>query len=204
MKYYAGSSFFKYSWDQVVTAFFQRYPNPRSKHVLTEDVLCRYVKDNKLISKKLYSKTNKLPRWGEMLVPGPKQICIVEESIVDPVAKTLTTYTHNIGYLRSVMTVEERCEYSIDTENRKCTAVKKEAWVTSSIYGFSHALQAFGVERFKKNTANAEKGFLHVLERLYGQDKMHDLSATERKLKETAKNATTKAKDMAAKAGIIQ
>ncbi|XP_070539859.1 PRELI domain-containing protein 1, mitochondrial-like [Ptychodera flava] len=204
MKYYTGFSFFKYSWDQVVSTFFQRYPNPRSKHVLTEDTICHYVKDKRLFTRKLYSKTNKLPRWGEIFVSGPKHIYIVEESIVDPIAKTLTTYTRNIGYLKTVMVVEEKCEYSLAEDNKKMTSIKREAWVSSGIYGFSQAISAFGVERYKKNACNSEKGLLYALERVHSPDKGKELTATERKLKETAKSASSKAKDMAAKAGIIQ
>ena len=36
--------------------------------------------------------------------------CLIEESIVDPINKTLTTYTRNITY-QKLMLVEEKCEY---------------------------------------------------------------------------------------------
>ena len=32
-----------FAWDQVVVAFWARYPNPYTTHVLTEDVLRREV-----------------------------------------------------------------------------------------------------------------------------------------------------------------
>lgn len=67
-----------------------------SKHVLSEDVLDRYVKDGKLHTVKLLTKTNALPRWGERFYKGPNYICVVEESVVDPVGKTFTTYSRNI------------------------------------------------------------------------------------------------------------
>ena len=71
-----------------------------SKHVLTEDVLSRYMEDNKLICRRLLTKTNKVPKWGEVLVGRDSQVLIIEESVVDPVQKTLTTYTRNIGLQR--------------------------------------------------------------------------------------------------------
>lgn len=200
-----GSAVFRYKWDQVVAAFFQRYPNPNSKHVLTEDTVSCCMKGNKLFTKKLYTKTNKLPRWGSIFVPGPKQVCIIEEAVVDPTEKKLTTYSRNVGYLSSVMVVEERCEYTLDSEDKKWTALKREAWVTSRIKGFSHAIQAFGIERFKKNCSNTVNGFKYVLERMYGQpEKLPDAASRDRILKGTAKKAHDKASKMAAKAGIIQ
>lgn len=44
--------------------------------------------------------------------------CIVEESVLDPEAKTLTTYTKNITYAK-LMAVEEKCVYSVHPTNRE-------------------------------------------------------------------------------------
>ena len=41
VKYFLGQSVQRSSWDQVLAAFWQRYPNPYSKHVLTEDIVHR-------------------------------------------------------------------------------------------------------------------------------------------------------------------
>lgn len=69
-----------------------------SSHVLTEDTLCREVtRDGKLHSKRLLTKTNRVPKWGERFFKA-KFVCIVEESIVDPKEKTIVTYTRNIGF----------------------------------------------------------------------------------------------------------
>lgn len=67
-----------------------------SKHVLTEDTLERFSCDGKLYSKRLLSKTNSVPKWGERFY-NAKSVKIIEESICDPVEKTLTTYTRNIA-----------------------------------------------------------------------------------------------------------
>jgi hypothetical protein len=68
-----------------------------SKHVLSEDILHREVIDSKLHSVRLFTKTNKLPKWGERFM-NSNDVKIVEESIVDPKKKTFVTYTRNIGY----------------------------------------------------------------------------------------------------------
>ena len=51
-KHHAEDTIYQFSWDTVVTAFWRRYPNPFSTHVLTEDVLERYREGNQLISKR--------------------------------------------------------------------------------------------------------------------------------------------------------
>ena len=70
-----------------------------SAHVLTEDTIEREVKNGKLHSKRLLSKTNPVPKWGERFY-NSKSVKIVEESIVDPKERTLTTYTRNIAFTK--------------------------------------------------------------------------------------------------------
>lgn len=64
---------------------------------MSEDVLHREVIENKLHSIRLFTKTNKLPKWGERFIHN-NDVKIVEESILDPSKKTLITYTRNVGY----------------------------------------------------------------------------------------------------------
>lgn len=170
MKYYSALSNFKFSWDQVSSAFPRRYPNPWSKHVLTEDVVSRCIEGTKLRTTKLISKTNRLPKWGEKFVSNPTG-CLVEESVIDPVNKTLTTYTRNITY-QKLMVVEEKCEYQKSTDSKDWTLCKKQAWITSHIYGFSRPIEAFGVERYKQNISKSKKGLEHVLEKMFNPEKL--------------------------------
>jgi len=200
MKFYTGNSQIKYSWDQVVTGFWQRYPNPYSSHVLTEDTVSQISRGSQLFSKKLLTKTNSLPRWGERFVPGPRYVCVLEESVVDPKSKTLTTYTRNIGYT-SIMMVEEKCIYRPSTENTDWTECHREAWISSSLYGFSYALQTFGYERFKKNASRSLKGFNFILTRLFGIEPMDHplLQIKAEQLKHKAKVATELASTIVAR-----
>lgn len=73
-----------------------------STHVLSEDTVCRRVIGSKLYSTRLLTKKNnyKLPHWAERFLPASKDICIVEESVIDRKNKTLTTYTRNIVMTR--------------------------------------------------------------------------------------------------------
>lgn len=75
-----------------------------SSHVLTEDTISREIRNGKLYSKRLLSKTNSLPKWGERF-HNAKSVKIVEESVVDPKEKTLTTYTRNIAFTKVMVSV---------------------------------------------------------------------------------------------------
>lgn len=70
-----------------------------SSHVLSEDTLFREMRGNQLYSRRLLTKTNRLPRWGEAFVKS-SQVSIVEESYINPTDRTITTYTRNVGYTR--------------------------------------------------------------------------------------------------------
>ncbi|XP_075774834.1 PRELI domain-containing protein 1, mitochondrial [Pelodiscus sinensis] len=193
-------------WDQVFAAFWQRYPNPYSKHVLTEDLVQREVTaDHKLLSRRLLTKTNRMPRWAERFFPAnaARLVYVLEDSIVDPQARTMTTYTRNINHAR-LMVVEERCVYSMNPENSGWTEVRREVWVSSSLFGVSRAVQEFGLARFKSNVAKSTKGFEYVLAKMQGEAPSKTLVETAKeateKAKETALAATEKAKDLASKA----
>ena len=74
--------------------------------------------------------------------------------------------------------------------------MKREACINSSVYGFSYALQKFGLERFKSNAAKSLKGFNIVLNRLYPAT--HDNSVHQTTNKEKLKNTAEAAKKLAA------
>ncbi|XP_042084452.1 PRELI domain containing 1b isoform X1 [Haplochromis burtoni] len=170
VKYFCSSTDIRSTWDHVVSAFWQRYPNPFSTHVLTEDVVYREVTaDHRLLSRRLLMKTNRLPRWAERLFPAgmSRSVYIIEDSIVDPVNKSLTTYTWNLNHT-TLMSVEERCVFQGSVEHPATTQLKREAWISSSIYGFSKPIQEFGLARFKSNQVKAMKGLEYALSNLQG------------------------------------
>ncbi|KAM8733019.1 PRELI domain containing 1a [Acanthopagrus latus] len=203
VKYFCCAGLLKSSWDQVCIAFWQRYPNPYSNHVLTEDIIFREVTPtNCLMSRRLLTKTSRGPRWMERYLP--KQMAssayIIEDSIVDPQKRTMTTLTWNISHAR-LMSVEERCEYRINPENSSWTEIKREAWISSNVYGLTRAVQEFGLARFKTSVTKTMKGFEYVLARMQGETPSRTLAetATER-ARETALAAKEKAKDLASQA----
>ncbi|XP_043347436.1 PRELI domain-containing protein 1, mitochondrial isoform X1 [Dermochelys coriacea] len=179
-KYCASLGVLRGPWDQVFAAFWQRYPNPYSKHVLTEDIVHREVTaDQKLLSRRLLTKTNRMPRWAERFFPAnvSHSVYILEDSIVDPQNRTMTTYTWNINHAR-LMVVEERCVYCVNPENSSWTEVKREAWVSSSLFGVSRAIQEFGLARFKSNVTKSTRGFEYVLAKMQGLLPAADSEAT--------------------------
>ncbi|CAF4797360.1 protein preli-like [Pieris napi] len=190
-RYFENTTVFNFSWDQVALGYWRRYPNPQSSHVLSEDTWSRYVKDGCLYTKRLLTKTNRVPKWGERFF-NAKSVKIIEESIVDPEKKVLITYTRNLGYTK-VMSVVERVEYRPSGASQ--TVALRSAWVDSQVFGFSRAIRAFGVDRFRKNASHMVNGFNYVLSNMFPrQVPQHTVTHTLKEMREAAAAATDRAK----------
>ncbi|XP_031847342.2 preli-like [Nomia melanderi] len=167
VKLYKDSSIFQFNWNQVAQGFWMRYPNPNSAHVLSEDTISREVKNGVLYTKRLLIKSGYLPKWGEKFTTK-NTVKIVEESVMDPKAKTLTTYTRNLNTTK-VMTVMEKVVYKVCEENQNWTIAKRSAQIRSQVYGFGIAIEAYGLDRFKNNCNRMHAGFNYVLAHLFPQ-----------------------------------
>lgn len=176
---------FKFTWDQVVTAFWSRYPNPYSKHVLSEDVVHREVIGSKLFTKRLLCKSGRLPRWGERYFQGLKYVYIIEESMVDLSTNSLTTYTRNIGK-QHWMSVEERCIYTKSQECSSWVDCHRQSWIDSGVRGLSSIVSTYGMQRFKNNVNKTVLGFNYVLALLYSPDAVELPKKKSEKIKEKA------------------
>lgn len=155
----------KAPWMDVSVAFWQKYPNPHSTHVLSEDVLHRYVDEAKrLHTRRLLKKLSKKPKWMNRFI-GEAPVYIVEESILDPATMTFTTYTKNVT-LNSYMTVEEKCTYDVAASNAEWTARSTEVRVTSSLFSVGNLVEKFGIDRFKTHSEQAKQALYFVLERM--------------------------------------
>ncbi|XP_051515263.1 PRELI domain containing 1b isoform X3 [Myxocyprinus asiaticus] len=167
-KYFFSETDIESAWELVSTAFWQRYPNPYSTHVLTEDVVFREVtSDNCLVSRRLLTKTNRLPRWAERIFPGSltRSVYIIEDSVVDLSNRSLTTLTWNINHAK-FMRVVERCVFHGERESPVRTQLTREAWISSGVFGLSRPIQEFGLARFRSNQVKSMKGLEYALSNL--------------------------------------
>lgn len=174
VKYFENKTTFHYNWDQVAQGFWRRYPNPESIHVLSEDIIDQKVCGEKLFTKRMLTKTNKVPKWGERFIKSTS-LKMIEESVCDPNQKTLVTYTRNIGYV-SVMNVVEKVEYKVSDENKNWTVANRSVWIDSKIYGFSLAIQNLGLDRYKKNIVKMTRGFNFILNAMFPHVLQQNLS----------------------------
>jgi len=211
MRFTEQSTLLPFSWLQVAQGIWQRYPNPQSTHVLCEDTVKREVRGNILYSKRLIRKTNRMPKWGEVIVRA-RHVHVLEESFVDPEKQEVCTYTRNVG-LNKVLSCVERVTYRPCPENPDVTIAERKAWFDSKIFGVSYAIQRFAVDRYMKNISKTDQGFSWALTKLFpsvktNSDPTHDthsnLEDRKQRLKDKARETAKRAKEIAQeKAGPI-
>ena len=86
-------------------------------------------------------------------------------------------------------------------ENPKWTVAQRSAWIDSHVFGFGRAIQAFGVDRFRKNCQQMVGGFNFVLCRMFPETAsemahlISDETYTQAK-KEALKDLCSKAMEM--------
>ena len=94
-------------WSIVSLAFFLRYPNPYAAHVLSCDVISRVqTPSGSLLTTRLILKKGALPRWAPRGIISRTETWVLEETEVDPFAKTVKCRTRNLDHVK-VMQVEE-------------------------------------------------------------------------------------------------
>ena len=154
-----------HSWIDICSVYFRRYPNPHSKHVLGEDVIKRTLtSDNVLKTTRLLAKTNEVPDWLKKFLPTTT-VYILEESHIDIKNNIITTYSKNITH-NTLLSVEERCVFSMDSENQQVTKVERRAWIESYFFGLKPVFERFGLSRYKSNIQRMHRGFTSVLSRV--------------------------------------
>lgn len=104
--------------------------------------------------------------------------------------------------------MDEKCWYRPYPEDTSLTELTRIACIESHVFGFAKAIQTFGIERYKRNTAKTEEGLLHTLARLYLSssnpsdertpggvvNRMASLAGRAETIRETARKATDMAR----------
>jgi len=119
MKFYESSFNYDYTFPTVTLAYFLRYPNPYSRHVLSSDVIDRYVdpETQRLHTLRLHLKKSKVPAGILKFLPGglagpngSSQSYILERSTIDVKEGWMETESKNMEWT-GILSVIERQSY---------------------------------------------------------------------------------------------
>lgn len=121
VKFYSSNDTYPYPFPAVTLAYFLRYPNPYSTHVLSTDTIARHYdpETQRLTTIRLHLKRSKLPSAVLKIIPrsllgasagGDTQSYILEKSVVDIREGTMDTESQNLEFT-GVLSVVERQEF---------------------------------------------------------------------------------------------
>lgn len=119
MKVYESSYNYDYPFPTVTLAYFLRYPNPYSRHVLSTDVIDRYIDPDthRLHTVRLHLKKSKVPKVILSFLPrglagpgGASQSFILEKSTIDIKEGWMETESRNMEWT-GILSVRERQIY---------------------------------------------------------------------------------------------
>ena len=132
MKFYETSFQYDYSFPAVSLAYFLRYPNPYSKHVLSTDVIDRHIDPvtKRLHTTRLHLKRSKVPSGILRFLPkglagpgGASQSFVLETSTVDVQEGWMETESRNMEWT-GILSVREKQFY-----RRQVPVAAPDTWV---------------------------------------------------------------------------
>ncbi|KAL3117223.1 hypothetical protein niasHT_007626 [Heterodera trifolii] len=159
---------FDYSLSDVVSVFYNRYPNSFAKHNISEDVLWREITDDRIVTKKLIVKKgssflSKLPKW----ISGQTKMQFMptlEESIYCRRTHKLVTYTRNIAG-KHLLNINERSDFRELPDAR--SAVTRHLEVTANCRLHS-LVEKVLMMALRKSLANTLRGYNEKLAERFG------------------------------------
>ncbi|EGV66713.1 Phospholipid metabolism protein [Yamadazyma tenuis] len=170
MKLFESSHDFHYPWDQVTAANWQKYPNELSSHVVSVDILNRYIDPatNVLRTERLIGCKQPIPKWLSMLVGGQEYSYVREISEIDLSTKTLVMKSTNLT-MNHLLQVNETVTYRPDHElpnSRTHFTQKAEITAFASFSRVCDKIEEWSVERFGQNANTGKQAFESVLKTL--------------------------------------
>lgn len=161
VKFFTNFYIFKFPWDSVTNAWWQKYPNPHSLQVEEVDTVDRKLdKSGNLIIRRLISASLPAPQWLKSL-GFSNQCYVLEETTVNPKAKEMTLKSINVTG-SDLLIIQETCKYNQHPNNTAWTQYKQEAEITSFVPMFKTAVENYGLSI---HSEKATKG-LAVMEEL--------------------------------------
>ena len=175
MKIFTTNHTYDYPFPTVTLAYFLRYPNPYSTHVLATDILARHFDPvtQRLHTTRLHLKQSKLPKTVLRLLPknilganrgpnGEARNFVLEKSVVDVREGWMETETRNLQYT-GVLSVIERQSFQRPIASAEAAAALVDSSAKPSTPDRTEVLTTvtcrsrFGQRIAERRRAEAEK-----------------------------------------------
>ncbi|OQV16345.1 putative Protein slowmo [Hypsibius exemplaris] len=130
MKIWQSQHVFDHPWEMISQAAWRKYPNPNNANIVAIDVLDRRLSlEGGLTTDRLFTTKFAFPKWISPFIPLSEFCYSTERSTVNPAARSMVLEARNLS-LGSVITVEERLEYTPHPADSTKTLLTQQAIIT--------------------------------------------------------------------------
>ncbi|XBW36235.1 hypothetical protein QEN19_001816 [Hanseniaspora menglaensis] len=169
---------FPYTFEETVTAVWQKYPNEMSEHVKCIDILDRkYDAEKKTIkTHRLITCQQKIPVWLQYIIG--KELTksrVLEISEINYKEKTFTLKSLNVTGGK-FLKVFETVTYKPDENSVDKTVFEQSAYIVgnTNFNKINSKIEDWSKSRFDFNAQRGKMGFESILELLFGsREKEH-------------------------------
>lgn len=165
MKIWSSEHVFNHSWESVVKAALQKYPNPLTPSVMGVDVVDRHIEGNTIKSHRLMMTEWSVAPWIRKLLGGSTKVYASEHSEINREAQTLSLRSRNLTF-NSIINVDEKLVYSIHPEDSEKTILKQEAIITVQNVPLTDYLENTFVNTMTVNAQTGRKAIEYVIHQL--------------------------------------
>ncbi|CAH8524072.1 unnamed protein product [Schistosoma turkestanicum] len=187
------TQYLSFPWEFVTSLYWRRYPNPHAKHVLSEDVLERYIlPDGKLYTKRLLIKkiSKRIPFWMLRFFPRG-QVSVIEESIIDVNGKRVDVVSKNFGAYKKYLHVGEYCSL-VPSDDPSVTKISRTLSLESSLKGFLRsALMKTSQTYYNSSSNDTYLGYLYLCNMYSNTAKSKERQSTNDMTKSSVRTGST-------------
>jgi len=153
----------------LTLAYFLRYPNPNATHIISSDVIHRFLDPvtHQLHTIRLLLKRGSLPKWAPRGILNRAESWVLEESVLDIVGRELMVKTRNMDH-RKIMDITELMLWRDDPDGLGKTKCEVLARVESSfgIKMVRRRMEDYSLKRCMFNGDRAREGTSLILDLL--------------------------------------
>ncbi len=169
---------YRYPWDIVSRAFWRKYPNPRLQYVVRMDIVSRFIDNGGRLCTARVAKCVErgMPEWVESILG--RYWYVYEETICDPVAKTLELKSTNLTF-RTVTTIDEMCLYrqqAAPDDSMTHTKYSQDSRIAFFIPLVSDQLERLSLNRGQENAVKGLSSMEDLCKRILDGETFPDAS----------------------------
>jgi len=178
MKIWSSEHVFEHSWETVVKAALQKYPNPINPSVTGVDVVERRLVDgHKLKTHRLMQSQWQMPGWIARVLGGNRTCFGSEHSCIDARARTMTMQSRNLTF-SNLLSIDERLVYRPHPEDPAGkTQLTQEAVITVQQMPLVDYMESMLFNTINTNAHKGRMAIEFVIERMQQNSQLPKLQS---------------------------